>query len=251
MAGTRQRRRLQQTERTCLIAQPSFSMPSTIQHAFNSTADGYDRDRSRLIPGFDDFYRWAIDLISAGARDIVDLGAGTGLLSSFVRVRFPEARLHLIDISEAMLAKARDRFSGDTSLTFQMADFASSPLPQNVDAFVSALAIHHLTDDAKQNLFKSIFVALKPGGVFINAEQVLGPTPELEERYKTVWLEQVRLLGASEKQIAEALFRQQEDHSASVEDQLSWMRAVGYIDVDCWYKMEDLRYLRDESQRRE
>jgi tRNA (cmo5U34)-methyltransferase len=211
-------------------------MRSTVQHAFNSTADGYDCDRSRLIPGFDAIYRWAIDLIPPTAKDIVDLGAGTGLLSKFVRTRFPEARLHLIDISEAMLAKARDRFSADTCLTFQVADFSDDLLPQDTDAFVSAMAIHHLADDAKQRLFKNTYIGLKPGGVFINAEQVLGPTPELEDRYKAIWLEQVRLLGASEKQIAEAMFRQQADISASVEDQLAWMRSAGYIEMDCWYK---------------
>ena len=77
---------------------------------------------------------------------------------------------------------------------------------------------------------------LKSSGVFVNAEQVLGPTPELEARYRAKWLQQVRALGASEKQISDALFRQQEDRCASVESQLTWMRLAGFADVDCWFK---------------
>jgi tRNA (cmo5U34)-methyltransferase len=41
---------------------------------------------------------------------------------------------------------------------------------------VSALAIHHLDDDAKQDLNARVREVLRPGGVFVNAEQVRGPT---------------------------------------------------------------------------
>jgi len=72
--------------------------------------------------------------------------------------------------------------------------------------------------------------------VFVNADQVAGPTPELDERYKVLWMEQVRAAGATEQQLAASLYRQQEDRCASVEDQLGWMRAAGFADADCWYK---------------
>jgi tRNA (cmo5U34)-methyltransferase len=215
-------------------------MHASARHVFDTTASHYDRDRARLIPGFDSFYRWAVDLIPAHAASheakIVDLGAGTGLLSAFVRARMPRAHLHLIDISEAMLAKARHRFAGETNMRFEVADYASAALPGELDAVVSALSVHHLTDQSKRDLFARIYQSLKPRGVFINAEQVLGPTPELESRYKALWLEQVRGLGAGEDQIAESLFRQQQDRCAPVEAQLAWMREAGFADADCWFK---------------
>jgi tRNA (cmo5U34)-methyltransferase len=58
----------------------------------------------------------------------------------------------------------------------------------------------------------------------------------LDARYKALWLEQVRAAGASEQQIADSLYRKQEDRCASVEDQIEWMRAAGFADADCWYK---------------
>jgi len=52
---------------------------------FDATASTYDADRSRLIPGCDNFYRWAIDLIPPRARTICTLirsPLGKGVLTS-------------------------------------------------------------------------------------------------------------------------------------------------------------------------
>ena len=211
-------------------------MSLSTENAFSSTAALYDLKRSRLIPGFEGLYRWAVDLVPNDATQILDLGAGTGLLAALIRARFPDASLHLIDLSAAMLAKARERFEGDTRTTFEVAGYSVAALQGRYNAVVSALSIHHLEDDAKRALFDSIMNVLLPGGVFVNAEQVMGSTPALEERYKREWLHKVRALGATEQQISDSLFRQQEDRCASVEDQMAWMRSAGFSDVDCWFK---------------
>ena len=101
---------------------------------------------------------------------------------------------------------------------------------------VSALAIHHLEDAGKRELFKAIFAALKPGGVFVNAEQVLGPTPAVERRYRESWLRRVRELRVSEDDLAAALARMKLDRCATVAAQLEWLREAGFIDADCAYK---------------
>jgi tRNA (cmo5U34)-methyltransferase len=141
-----------------------------------------------------------------------------------------------MDISEPMLERARTRLAADSNVSFEVADYATAALPQNQDAIVSALSIHHLDHAAKKTLFAKIFAALRPGGVFVNAEQVAGPTPALNEFYQKLWLQQVREAGATPQQIADSLYRQQDDRCASVEDQLDWMRAAGFTDADCWFK---------------
>jgi tRNA (cmo5U34)-methyltransferase len=206
------------------------------QAVFDATASTYDADRSRLLPGCDAFYGWALDLIPKGAKNIVDLGAGSGLLTRLIRDRFPQAHIHVIDFSASMLAIARDRMAGDANLTFHQADYTREPLPGRLCAVVSSLSIHHLDDADKQALFPRIYQALLPRGTFVNAEQVAGPTPELEARYKALWLQQVRELGATEAQIEASLYRQQEDRCTPVDTQLNWMRTAGFADADCWYK---------------
>ncbi len=206
------------------------------EQVFSATAALYDSNRTRLIPGFEGLYRWAVSLVPANATQILDLGAGTGLLTAFLRARLPDARFHLVDFSAAMLDKAKERFAGDQHVTFEHGDYSSRTLQGRYHAVVSALSIHHLNDEAKRTLFTTIKNVLLPGGVFVNADQVLGSTPALEDRYKKDWLHKVKALGASEQEIKDSLFRQQEDRCASVEDQMTWMRAAGLIDVDCWFK---------------
>jgi tRNA (cmo5U34)-methyltransferase len=211
-------------------------MLNLTKEVFDATASTYDRDRARLIPGCDAFYRWAIDLIPAGAKTIVDLGAGSGLLTQLIRRRFPNARIHLIDFSAAMLDLARKRLGNDPNLTFTESDYATDPIPTEVCAIVSSLSIHHLDDEAKRRVFRKAHESLKPRGVFVNAEQVAGPTPELDGRYRALWLQQVRALGATEQQVADSLYRQQQDRCVDVGRQLAWMREAGFADADCWYK---------------
>ena len=209
---------------------------STTQTIFDITAPTYDADRAKLIPCFDAFYRRTTDLIAHDAKLILDLGAGTGLLSQFVRQWYPDAHIVLADLSEPMLAKARTRLAGDSNVTFEVTDYTTAPINGTYDSIVSALSIHHIDDDAKRALFAKIFRALRPGGTFVNAEQVAGPTPALDAVYKSLWLQQVREGGATPDQIADSLYRQQDDRCASVEEQLHWMREAGFTDADCWFK---------------
>lgn len=62
---------------------------------FDKAAEGYDRSRRQLVPSFDDFYGAAVESIpheSDAAIRVLDLGAGTGLLSALVARAFPHAR---------------------------------------------------------------------------------------------------------------------------------------------------------------
>lgn len=211
-------------------------MVNNSQTVFDVTASTYDKDRAKLIPAHDRFYGWAVGLIPADAQRILDLGAGSGVLTAFVRQGFPAARIHLLDFSAPMLDLAKKRLGEDTGLTYEVGDYTRVTLPEGLDAIVSALSIHHLDDADKPGLFARAYEALRPGGVFVNADQVLGPTPELEARYKALWLAQVRENGATEQQISDSLYRQQEDRCATVSQQLQWMREAGFADADCWFK---------------
>ena len=214
----------------------SFMVTNNSRTVFDATAATYDRDRMKLIPGHEAFYAAALELIPTDAMRIVELGAGSGLFSAMLRAAFPEAHLTLIDFSANMLTLARGRLGNDPHITFSLADYTTEPLPPHSDAIVSSLSIHHLEDERKHALLRPILTALRPGGLFINADHIAGPTSELEETYQLRWLSEVRANGATEQQIADSLFRQQEDRRTPVATQLAWLRAAGFTNVDCWYK---------------
>ena len=157
-------------------------MTDSALEAFTAHAPGYDAARRRLVPGYDLLYGAVLDALGEldpPPRRILELGAGTGLLSAMVAEAQPQAELVLVDGAEAMLDQAR-KVLGDRA-GYHVADLRD-PLPSGeYDAVFSALAIHHLDDDDKRRLFGRVHDALAPNGVFVNAEQVLAPTPRLEQ----------------------------------------------------------------------
>jgi tRNA (cmo5U34)-methyltransferase len=215
-------------------------MANTVQHAFDLAAEDYDRTRRRLVPGFDDFYRAAIDLIRF-PRDsrlkVLDLGAGTGMMAAFIAYSFPNARITMVDISNEMLERARARFElGGERFRFEVSDYGVDPIQEKYDAVVSALSIHHLSDEQKRSLFRRIHAALNEGGVFVNAEQFRCATPERHRFHHERWITRVRELGADDRDLAAALERMKFDRAATLEDQLEWLAEAGFRDIDCAYK---------------
>ncbi|NEU80096.1 class I SAM-dependent methyltransferase [Nostoc sp. UIC 10630] len=218
-----------------------------IQEAFNAAAGDYDSLRRILIPCFDDFYKTAVEIIPSDVYDglrlrttpikVLDLGAGTGLYSGMVQSVFPNAEFTLLDLAPEMLEKAKLRFSKmGKSPNILIGDYIETDLGDSYDLIISALSIHHLSDFEKELLYQRIYDVLNPGGIFVNADQVLGKTPDLEELYRQHWLDSVRAKGISEEDLKAAQKRMEYDRMATLEIQLHWLEAAGFQNVDCWYK---------------
>ena len=95
-----------------------------IEQQFNIIAEEYDSKRRKFIPCFDDFYRNTTQFVAANIGNpgrIIDLGAGTGLLTYFWYQQFPNAGYVLVDIAEEMLNVARRRFNGIQNISYHIA----------------------------------------------------------------------------------------------------------------------------------
>lgn len=212
-------------------------MTETAISTFDAHAGDYEALRRQLIPCFDEFYGTAIAALELAARplrSVLDLGSGTGLLARSIRQTHRDCALTLLDGSTAMLERARMALGGDA--TYVCGDLNDALPAGRWDAVVSALAIHHLEDRAKRELFARIHAALAPGGVFVNAEQVRGPTPLLENAYKRWHQRRALELGAGELEWENACERMRFDQLCTVHDQLAWLRTAGFADADCVFK---------------
>lgn len=208
-----------------------------ISELFGAVAGTYDSGRRRLVPCFDAFYGTAVELATRrlpAAPRVLDLGAGTGLLTALLAAQLPDATFVLVDGSAEMLAVAERNLGRRAAV--HVRDLRD-PLPAGpFDAVVSALAIHHLTDPEKKDLYARVPGVLAPGGVFVNAEQVAGPTSELDALYHQVWLDQTRQRGADAAELAAAAERMAFDRPAPVADQVAWLGEAGLRDADCFFK---------------
>lgn len=214
----------------------------SIGKVFDKFAEQFDRDRQKLIPCFKDFYEICLDVIPFhGDRElrVLDLGAGTGLLTIHAAAHYPMGQFFLVDVSQEMLGIAEERLKKTENpgkFSFQVMDIAKEPLRGHYDLVMSSLAIHHLDSNQKQELFEKIYSVLEPGGIFINADQILGENEMSEKKFKRVWLEQVRKNGATEETITNALERMEEDQMSTLSDQLMWLEKAQFIDVTNWYQ---------------
>ena len=202
-------------------------------------ASEYDLSRRRLIPCYDLFYGTAADLAGRSLKKvpspaILDLGAGTGLLSEFVMQKVKSAALYLLDESPDMLAKAQERLAQYDPTIFIQSMTESLPA-MKFDAVVSSVAIHHLPDAEKRDLFRRIYNSLATGGVFINAEQILGASEWQQELYEEMHLNGARALGSDEDEIRAAIERMTYDRCATLSDQISWLREIGFQNVDSFF----------------
>ncbi len=208
-----------------------------VKESFDKVATQYDQDRRRLIPCFDDFYGLPMQFLrmEGNAPEVLDIGAGTGLFSGFVRRKYPGAKLTLIDFSEKMLRVAKERF-GDADVTYIVDDYCTHQFEQTFDCIISALSIHHLPAAGKQALYKKCYTWLKPGGVFINADQVSGASREMDRMYAVLRDENLVREGFTEEEMQIAYERMKEDDTSQVDEQLEWLREAGFRTVDCIYK---------------
>lgn len=208
---------------------------------FDAFARDYDHSRRRLVPDFDNFYGTvaqilALDFTPDTEVRILDLGAGTGLLSASLSRHFPRARFILADAAPQMLERAHERFTSDARFEFLELDFAQGTFPQGIDCVVSSLAIHHLAPNELKPLFERIFASLHSKGVFVNADQTRGASEHIEKAFEQQWQRDCLDAGASQEEIEGAIERMKADQQAPLEWQLGALKNAGFAEVECFYK---------------
>lgn len=209
-----------------------------VKEKFNENAPDYDKQRKKLIPCFNDFYSIPISIIETNkdAPTVLDIGAGTGLFASFLKEKYPHAHITAVDLSEKMLDIAKERFRDDTRINYIIADYTTYEFEGKFDIIISSLSIHHLTDEEKQKLYTKIYNLLKPNGIFINADQVLGHTSFIEALYTSDWRVKIEASGLTQQELTAAYERTKLDKMSTLADQLNWLIDSGFQDVDCIYK---------------
>lgn len=202
---------------------------------FDPWARDYDRARRQLIPCFDRFYSAVVETLlfeeDAPIR-ILDLGAGTGLLSAFVLARFPKAHLTLMDESAEMLSIAKNRF-GDQKVQVQyLTGDYSTDLPKGpFKAVISALSIHHLEESSKLRVFNAAAKVLEVDGIFVNADMVLGSNLDEEKYFEDSWMNAVRASGITPEDLAAAIERKKADKFSTLDTQLQGLKDAGFDQV--------------------
>ena len=112
-----------------------------IEAQFNLIAEEYDCNRRKFIPCFDDYYENSTKFIISSIKKpkkVLDLGAGTGLLSYYWYVQCSSAEYVLVDIADEMLDVSRKRFSGLNNVQHRIMDYTKALPRRDLSRCLSA-----------------------------------------------------------------------------------------------------------------
>ena len=119
----------------------------------------------RIFAGFaDDLVR---RVVQAGARSVLELAAGTGIVTRKLQDSLPESSdLVATDLNGPMLDAARKKFREGESVRFQEADAMDLPFPDaSFDCVSCQFGVMFFPDKARS--YAETFRVLKPGGRYL------------------------------------------------------------------------------------
>ena len=209
-----------------------------IEEQFNLIAKEYDVNRKKFIPCFDDYYENTTKLIAScidAPKRVLDLGAGTGLLTYYWFKECKTAQYVLVDIAEGMLEVSKKRFAGLANVSHQVMDYTKQLPDGKFDAIISALSIHHLDDRQKNELFCRIYESLPAGGIFVNYDQFCAGTTMMNRWFDSYWEKQLYTSGLTDRDIELWKERRKLDRECSVEKEVEMLHQCTFADVKCLY----------------
>lgn len=167
-----------------------------INQASSASAHGYDQ----LAPLYQtiEFLAFGRDLERArfnllphlkNCRRILVLGEGDGRCLKQLAACAPEAQIDCLDLSAAMLARARKRFATPSAnITFRQADILNTELPsQHYDGVITCFFLDCFTTPQVREIVARISRSLQPNALWLWADFVLPPRGIARWRAQ-VWL---------------------------------------------------------------
>ena len=212
----------------------------------------YDELIRKLVPAYPAMRPVQLDLLalglprsastSPGKSDgadglVLDLGGGTGALAAAIAERFPGVAVEIWDTDPDMLATARERCAAFGDRIRYVERSFTDPLPP-CDAVAACIALHHVKDmGVKAGIYKNIFAALKPGGIFVNADTAVCATPVLRDHAFKLWAATMQPHGIDTAQaFAHFASWAHEDYYPPLMTELRMLADAGFAEPECFWR---------------
>jgi tRNA (cmo5U34)-methyltransferase len=218
-------------------------MAHSVEGHLNLKIAEYDRRIRMLVYAYDGMRTAQLALLERALPRsgglVLDLGGGTGALAAAVAERFPTIRVEIWDTDPAMLDFARARCAGFGGRVALVEKSFANPLPA-CDAVVACIALHHVKDmAAKGKIYRNIFNALRPGGLFANADTLMDSRPGPREHYFNIWAKFQQTHGFTDAE-ARAHFASWalEDCYTPLSTEMKLLVEAGFTEPDCFWRDE-------------
>jgi tRNA (cmo5U34)-methyltransferase len=149
------------------------STPDEIRRRFDADVERFSNLETGQSATIDaplvlDLVTHAAAISNPQAMRLLDVGCGAGNYSLKMLQRLPDLEITLVDLSQPMLDRAKERIASVTSkpATMLQADIRGVTLAESsYDIILAAAVLHHLrTDEEWEAVFRKFYTALKSGG---------------------------------------------------------------------------------------
>jgi tRNA (cmo5U34)-methyltransferase len=211
-----------------------------VKNHFEEEAEVFDELIKTLIPHYEDMIRSLILSLAFHAKEkmkVLDLGCGTGNISKELKKRFPNANITCVDLAENMIKMTKSKMASYNDIEFITADFRDLDFHKEYDAVISSLALHHMQPDEQKTFYHRINEFLKEGGVFYNADIILGSTDYLNQTYQDTWVE-FMLENHTPEEVKGIWLpkHREEDFPSPLHSHILWLEDAGFKEVDVVWK---------------
>jgi tRNA (cmo5U34)-methyltransferase len=197
----------------------------------------YDQKICTFVPHYETLLErtaGTLSLLRAPVRTLIDLGIGTGALTEACLAVCPGARVVGVDADPGMLDAARHRLGGHANVELRLDSFLRAQLPF-ADAVVACIALHHIAEPArKQALYRRIFEALRPGGIFVSGDCYTSAEPGLAAAHRDAWLAHLERTYSSDEARGYLEAWSGEDTYFPLSSELDWLSAAGFTPEVIW-----------------
>lgn len=171
---------------------------------------------------------------------ILDIGCGAGNNTLKLLSYIPNLDCDLLDLSENMLARAKERVSKSTKGNIRIfkGDFREIELEENsYDVIFACAVLHHLRDDKDwETAFAKIYSILKKGGSFWITDLVNHSIPKVQDMMWERYGEYLSILGGEKYRDQVFKYIEHEDSPRSLTYQLELMKKVGFSKIEVLHK---------------
>lgn len=174
------------------------------------------------------------------ATDMLDLGCGGGNYAAKMVSKMPNLNCTLIDLSDTMLVKAKERVESITSanVLVQQGDMREVTLGKEQFDFIFAGAtLHHLREDHEWELvFTKLYNSLKEGGCFFVADLIKHENEVLNEYFKERYIDYLSAIGGRDYADEILGLIEKADTPRSLAFQSELLKKIGFRHIEILHK---------------
>lgn len=206
--------------------------------------DSFDDMLARSIPQYEVMRRSCFEVGDRFVRDrtdVVDLGCSRGeALAPFVERHGALCRYVGVEVSEPMLAAARERFAGYVErgvVDVKGMDLRREYPPVEASLTLLVLTLQFTPIEHRQRILQDVHDHTLPGGALVMVEKVLGADAKLDGLMVDLYLNHKREAGYTEEQIQRKKLSLE---GVLVPVTAAWneelLRMAGFRRVDCFWR---------------